>query len=402
MTPFFDSLVDYLLVSNILNSFFCLVLLFYIRFVLETKNDSASRRSFKKFVTIVIFCLLADMCSYIFDMQIFEGAYLLNHVSMFVSVLLTVFVGFQFNHLFDLLFHIKRGKKMQLVFRLICLTPTLAALALLTINLFTGFLYSIDDHNVYHRGTWYLVSFGLQYISFFHAILRAVLAKREMQNAPLKREKMRKTVLCFGGVVLFFGVLQALTGGKIALHCFGLTAGVFVMFVRFLDDQITQDRLTNLNNRYALDAYMLDKIKVYESRLHSVNRLYLILMDVNDFKMINDRFGHLEGDNALRCLADVLRELSLSSRKKLFVARFGGDEFAAVLETKDETGVERFIHELNSILSMRTLGWDYKIEVSTGYSAYRGGGTPLIDWIAEADEELYENKRAQAPAEKYN
>ena len=185
-------------------------------------------------------------------------------------------------------------------------------------------------------------------------------------------------------------------GGVIALHCFGLTAGVFVMFVRFLDDQITQDRLTNLNNRYALEAYMADKTRSYEGRANNPNKLYLILMDVNDFKLINDRFGHPEGDNALRCLADALRELSLGSRKKLFVSRFGGDEFAAVLEAQSEEAVAEFAQALNRILAERTIGWSYSIDICMGYAAYRGPGASLPNWLAEADVELYENKRARA------
>ena len=397
MTQMERSLFDYLLASNLLNSIFCIFIVLFIRVVLETKNDSASRRSFKKFVTIVLVCLVADMCSYMFDARTFAGAYVLNHISMFASVLLTVFVGYRFNNLFDLLFHIKRTPKENRNCALLYWTPTVITLVLLIVNLFTGFLYTIDETtNVYRRGEWYFISCFLQYVSFSHAITRAVLEKRNMITAPMKREKMRKTVLCFGGVVLFFGFLQVIMGGVIALHCFGLTAGVFVMFVRFLDDQITQDRLTNLNNRYALEAYMADKTRSYEGRANNPNKLYLILMDVNDFKLINDRFGHPEGDNALRCLADALRELSLGSRKKLFVSRFGGDEFAAVLEAQSEEAVAEFAQALNRILAERTIGWSYSIDICMGYAAYRGPGASLPNWLAEADVELYENKRARA------
>ena len=397
MTHLENSLFDYLLASNLLNFIFCLFIVLFIRVVLETKKDSASRRSFKKFVTIVLICLVADMCSYIFDARTFRGAYQLNHISMFASVLLTVFVGYRFNHLFDMLFHIKRTPKQNRICRLIYGLPTAVAFVLLIANLYGGFLYSIDKTtNVYHRSEWYFISCFLQYVSFSHAITRAALEKKNMINAPMKREKMRKTVLCFGSVVLFFGFLQVIMGGIIALHCFGLTAGVFVMFVRFLDDQITQDRLTNLNNRYALESYMSDKTRSYEGRSHNPNKLYLILMDVNDFKMINDRFGHPEGDNALRCLADALREMSLSSRKKLFVSRFGGDEFAAVLEARDEAAVAQFAEGLNKILAERTVGWSYCIDICMGYAEYRGPGSSLPNWLAEADVELYENKRARA------
>lgn len=388
----FETASEYLLVANLLNSFFCIVMLFYARYILEGKTHSTSRLAFKRFVSLVILCLVADMCSYIFDMHSTAVAMVCNHVSMFVSVLLTVYIGYSWNNLFDLLFHIKRSRRELAFNRMIWFLPTAITFVLLVINLFTGFMYSIDQNNVYHRGGWYFVSFVFQYVSFLHAIFRAVRIKSKVSNSPLKRDRMRRGVICFGVVVLLFGVLQALTKGKIALHCLGLTAGVLIMFIRFLENQITQDRLTDINNRYALDTYLNDRVKAYESGTRNGKKLFFLLMDVNGFKEINDRYGHLEGDNALRVLADTLRDIVLNNKRKLFVARYGGDEFAVVLEGRDENSVEGFVKQLTAVLAVRNGQLPYNISICVGYSTYQGEKQTIDEWIGEADTNLYIKK----------
>jgi diguanylate cyclase (GGDEF)-like protein len=381
-----------LAISNLTKFFFCLFILTFIYIVLQNKVNTSSRLAFKKLVMIVILCLTADMLSYVFDAINTPFARVMNHASMFLAILLTVAIGYSWNVLFDLLFHIKRSRRASISNHLLWLTPTIVMFILLVINLFTGCLYYIDDENVYHRGSLYLVSFAMQYVSFVHAILRAINIKKHMANAPLRREKTRRTVIVFGSIVLLFGAMQALGQGKIALHCLGLTAGVVIMFVRFLDDQITQDHLTNLNNRYALDMFLADRLKGY-TPVKGSSQLYFILMDADCFKTINDRLGHAEGDNALRCVANALREVSLKRPKKLFVARFGGDEFAAVLEGRDERAVEDFCAELSMTLEKHTEELEYELTLSYGHSVYEGPGMNVAEWINKADASLYDTKQ---------
>ena len=391
MGDFLENTEQVLLLSNVLNFAFCFVILVYVRWVLQKKTVSASRRAFKRLVIFALVCLVADMLSYIFDMHPGELFKMMNHVSMFLAVLFTAFVGFLWNDLFDQLFHIKRSEKNRALCRLFWLIPTILAVIVLIINLFTGIIYNIDNENVYHRGAFYALSFFIQYISFVITGVRAIMIKKKAGNVPLRRKKMRRTVLCFCIVVLTFGCAQWLTKGKIAVHCMGMTAGVVIMFIRFLDNQITQDRLTDLNNRYALDAHMIGRIKAHDTG-KITKKLYLVLMDVDGFKTINDRFGHLEGDNALKYLADALKEVSTSHPHGLFVARYGGDEFAAVIEAKKEGAIGAFAEQLSAAIDKRSGEHEYDLSVSLGYCEYKVGMT-VAEWIQGADDDLYRNKR---------
>ena len=92
-----------------------------------------------------------------------------------------------------------------------------------------------------------------------------------------------------------------------------------------LSDQAEHDPLTGIANRRALDARLEDELE--RARRHGTH-LGLVLVDVDDFKKFNDRYGHQCGDDILRTfaalLADSVRELDLAGR-------FGGEEFALVL-----------------------------------------------------------------------
>ena len=385
---------DYLLFANLFNLTFCLVMLVYTRVVLQTRINSASRRSFKKFVVIVIACVLADMCSYIFDTRTFVGAKELNHASMFLAVLLTCFVGYYWNHMFDYLFHIKRERRAKLVAEVLYALPMAAAAVFLIMNVYNGMFFTISDENVYARGELYVLSFGLQYVMFIVSLVRAVLLRRKLTEAPMKREKMRRTFVHFSIAVIGFGACQWAMNGKIALHCLGLTAGVIIMFVRFLDDQITQDRLTGLNNRYALDTYLYEKTEAHRKKISPGTRLYLIMMDVDNFKSINDKHGHIEGDNALKLLASSLKTVASKYKRKLFVSRYGGDEFCAVLEAQDDASVILFVERLKYELSENVKHLEYRVRISEGHSVYTDG-MAINEWITAADRDLYKNRNRE-------
>jgi diguanylate cyclase (GGDEF)-like protein len=86
----------------------------------------------------------------------------------------------------------------------------------------------------------------------------------------------------------------------------------------------TRDILTGVYNRNYFNETIIRDIELARRR---DERLSFILIDVNDFKMINDTYGHLHGDGVLRACADILRK---SVRKSDFLCRYGGDEFVIV------------------------------------------------------------------------
>ena len=97
------------------------------------------------------------------------------------------------------------------------------------------------------------------------------------------------------------------------------------VYVNIQQQKITRDALSNLNNRFSLEKYLDDVILQFPENREPIS---LILIDVLNFKKLNDNFGHVEGDILICDIAAKLRKLC--SSKKCFLARYSGDTFAIV------------------------------------------------------------------------
>ena len=386
-TSMFHSYEQYLLGANLFHFLFCIFLIVFMRIALENQNNSSMRMWFKRFVVVALACVCFDMLSYVFDMQSFPGARLGNQIAMFGAVFTTALVGSLWNRFFDVIFRIDNLKLRRWIVYLI---PTVLTLILLLINIPTGILYYITDNNYYVRGEYYWISAALQYISFILVIIRALVY--DLGVKTLRRRRMRNGILWLGILTLVFGSLQILSDGKLALHCLGMTTGVFIMFVRFQDEQITNDTLTTLHNRYALDGYLTDKIKGYATGTRRNHKLYFIMMDVDKLKLINDRYGHNEGDEVLRAIAFQLKKVGLKYNTDLFLSRYAGDEFAAVFETTDISKVEELKRDIKEAVSELSRGREHPISISVGYAEYAGKAMSLETLFELADKWCYIDK----------
>lgn len=389
------SMKDPLFTANIFSGFFCLSLVVYMRFALNNRNNYRLRFFFKRFLEIAVIALLADTLSYGFDRHAFAGARELNYIATSLSIIFTTFVGFIWNRFFDIVLHVKAKKTLRTV---IFATPVVVSFALAIANLYNGRFFVIGEDNVYTRGEYAFVSFIVQYFGYAAVAVRAIFHRFKVRT--LRYVKLRNSFIWAGCAMLLFGAFQIIGGGSVALQCCGITAGMFVMYLRFQDDQITNDILTGLNNRYALDTYLEDKMRVYHNGTHSGKRLYLILMDINSFKEINDEHGHIEGDRALKTVATTLKAVGMRYRSSLFIARYGGDEFAAVLESHSEKRPVKLCVDIKEMLREESEGLDYELTMGTGYATYTGAAMNYAAFYNLADKALYEDKdRMKNPVE---
>ena len=386
---------DPLFTANIFSGLFCAALVLYMRFALNNRNNYRLRFFFKRFLEIAFVALVADTLSYGFDRHAFPAARELNYIMTSLSIIFTTFVGFIWNRFFDTVLHVKGRRTLRTV---IFATPVVVSFALVIANVYNGWFFVISENNVYTRADYAFVCFIIQYFGYFAVAVRAIFHRFKVRT--LRYVKMRNSFIWAGSSMLLFGAFQIIGGGSVALQCCGITAGMFIMFLRFQDDQITNDILTGLNNRYALDTYIEDKMRVYHGGSHSGKRLYLMLMDVNSFKEINDDHGHIEGDRALKTVAATLKAVGMRYRSSLFIARYGGDEFAAVLETSSEKRPVKLMGDIKDLLATESEGLDYVLTMGVGYAVYTGGSMTLDALYNIADEALYEDKdRMKNPVE---
>ncbi len=174
---------------------------------------------------------------------------------------------------------------------------------------------------------------------------------------------------------------------------FGISIAVFLLFNFMTKSKtlISQDALSGVNNRVSFHKYINN---VFISREH--NGAYIIFIDSDKFKEINDTYGHLEGDDAIRIVGKTLK--SIAGETNSFVARIGGDEFVLVVNTQDESKVETIIKSVNYELEERLIFQDkqYEITVSSGYVKVMPNEKNIKELLAKADDKMYQNKRSKS------
>jgi diguanylate cyclase (GGDEF)-like protein len=160
---------------------------------------------------------------------------------------------------------------------------------------------------------------------------------------------------------------------------------------RLVERQASTDGLTELANRRQFEEALANEISRSE---RFGGMLALILADLDDFKQVNDRYGHQVGDDVLRAFADVLRE---TVRDIDLAARYGGEEFAVLLPQTDLAGAERLAERLRERMEIRLVepssDSPFSVTSSFGVASFPEAGTPAA-LFAAADEALYRAKSA--------
>jgi diguanylate cyclase (GGDEF)-like protein len=160
---------------------------------------------------------------------------------------------------------------------------------------------------------------------------------------------------------------------------------------RLVERQASTDGLTELANRRHFEEALAAEISRAE---RFGGTLGLVVADLDDFKQVNDRYGHQTGDDVLRAFADVLRE---TVRDIDVAARYGGEEFAVLLPQTDLEGAERLAERLRETMSARLLslepGSTFSVTASFGVASFPEAPTAAA-LFAAADEALYRAKSA--------
>ncbi|MCS7272858.1 MAG: GGDEF domain-containing protein [Fimbriimonadales bacterium] len=153
----------------------------------------------------------------------------------------------------------------------------------------------------------------------------------------------------------------------------------------------TIDALTGLYNRRAFDA-CLESTVVFSRLFHYPATLLLI--DVDNFKQVNDTYGHAAGDAVLKAVAE--RIVRVCKRRSDFVARYGGEEFAVILRETALHDAQKIAHQIleqirNAPVALEN-GVSIPLTVSIGVSELQLGESAQ-QWLQRADAQLYQAKR---------
>mgnify|MGYP000867901222 CR=1 FL=1 len=170
-----------------------------------------------------------------------------------------------------------------------------------------------------------------------------------------------------------------------------LTFSLLVLFLNFQRGQLSTDHLTGLYNRWHLDYFLRERMSSKKRNI----RLAGIMADLDFFKHINDRYGHMAGDRVLVDTGNILRA---SVRGGDFVCRYGGDEFIVLVDVRNRAELERIVRRIHANVARYNLEdrMPFRISVSLGYDLFdpESGMTPK-QFLRHIDQLMYKNKNSR-------
>lgn len=365
---------------------YCMIQLGFLIFTESRRSNMRARQSrlFIYMLAIALLSFIADIMSSFHT----DSALLLPFVAAgnyFEIMLNTTLIPIFFLYVCGQVFKLDAKLKRNLYLVLWIMTAICAIMVISTA--FTGQIFYFDEANVYHRGP------------LFALPMIVILAMMGIVEVFLISQKKKIEPHYYRSLTLF--LIAPLIGWALQLFVYGfpfslltITFASLVLFANIQDRNIDQDYLTGVFNRQTLDSYMQQKINAAtEDKTFSA-----ILLDIDNFKCINDQFGHTEGDKALTDTTFVLRDaLEFTD----FIARYGGDEFCIILDSDDPETVENTILQINNYLEdfNRQEDKPYQLSLSFGcaiYHTFMGNNPETIFRII--DRKMYDQKNAKRAA----
>lgn len=277
--------------------------------------------------------------------------------------------------------HFAAGRKKLL--DTLMMVPLFLICALDLISVFTGWIFYIDADNCYQTSPLFWLQGVVNYIYLLiptvYSICRAVRTRSRQDRAEYW------TYSLYMIAPLLSGQLEDTFPG-VPLLALNIFLMILILFLMIQNMQVYNDALTGLNNRRRLNKYLEECLPKSADR-----PVLLFIMDIDSFKSINDTWGHLEGDSALKTFSQVLRQVA--AHYYGFIARYGGDEFCMVIEAAGRTP-ELVTEDIRRTLAAaRDARRPYELTVSIGCAACAGEERSTEAALARADAALYEDKK---------
>lgn len=264
--------------------------------------------------------------------------------------------------------------------------PTVLVVVLAFTSYWTHALFYIDAQGVYRRGAAYMIQPIVSYCYVIYTSLHAFVHARKVES--LQKKAIYRTLAFFAVPALVGGTFQVVF--SIPGLCVGITLSILLLYIICQEQLISTDPLTGLNNRNRFETYMLSLF----SGADQAEGVYLLMMDADGFKQINDHYGHAEGDHALQVVATALKDVC--SPAGGFIARYGGDEFVVLQKAAAEQDIIDLCSAIDDELARAEV--PYALRMSIGYARVGDSVDTWQDLLRAADAELYRVKAEKKKA----
>jgi diguanylate cyclase (GGDEF)-like protein len=356
-----------------------LLVLIFIDYFRKYNTDIFQRRLFFRILICTFIPLICDFAYYL--LQEIPG----RGMRVFLIIDSTVFYAFQIHSCYsifvftDYLAHRDEARTRSIT--RFCILVTGIHAALLLLNLPLGFYFYVSGDNHFHRGGLYFIRIILSYIPAGLALGDAVIFRKNFRNSQL--------VLILIFLVFYSAAAAAGFVFNIGILIWPCSAAAMLYAYFFIvRTDLKIDSLTGIGNRFSFNEFigMLEKTNVKQA-------WSIVMIDMDRFKEINDRFGHHEGDNALRDMAAIIKGCI---RQSDFAARYGGDEF--ILAARAENDIEKLVSRIQESIDNQNAKKTrpFTLEISYGCDVFvTNSGRSIESFLKHIDAVMYKHKAEQ-------
>lgn len=242
-----------------------------------------------------------------------------------------------------------------------------------------NWIFAITNENIYVRGPLFFVSPMTSYFYYIINLLLLYDSREKLNREELLILSLPTSIPAMLSIFQLYYFIYLTIWNSVAI-------AVVINYIFIVHSQTKLDPLTGLGNRIAYDEYL--------TSLHRKSNIVLsvVNIDLDDFKSINDAFGHHEGDKVLRIFANQLEDVF--ERKGVSI-RLGGDEFIVLINENQREILEEYINSLTSKINVynESSNMPYRIKFSYGMAIFNSTYNNIYDLLQHSDKLMYEDKK---------
>lgn len=240
----------------------------------------------------------------------------------------------------------------------------------------TGWIFFVNEHNLYTRGKLFLLP---TIISLIYFIIMVILA---MKNS-VEYENDDRIVLITIFLVPVLGTILQVLFKDLLLIWISVSLSLLLYYIFLRELQFKYDIQTGIKNRSAFEKEM-------EKYLKDDKNAAIVMVDLNNLKSINDRLGHKAGDEIIIRAAKIIEESFIGIGNTF---RIGGDEFCVICKEVSKKLLDDSLSDLDQLLLLTNKENNNKIELAYGYSFYtKNKSESIYSTFNQADKAMYIHK----------
>ena len=263
--------------------------------------------------------------------------------------------------------------------------PFVAIPAILTIigcliNLTTPVFFTVDENNIYQRTDLFIIPYAVTYSYLAIGVILIYSYRKKVHKY------LFLPVILFMIPIMIGSLLQFFFYGY-SLVWLGVSIGLIYLYINVQNEASYVDVLSGLYNRQYLGNLLL----MYSKKKDTVGVPAGIMLDIDNFKSINNTFGHIVGDDAISTVGKLLHT---AVGDKGVICRCGGDEFIILMNISSQNEIVDMVNNIRTHTKLfnESQKKPYNINFSIGYCIYHSENESIDDFLKKIDAAMYEDK----------